>query len=173
MIPSVMAGTVCGVVRDLLQFLRTCLHSHTRLAAENLFLRKQLAFYLERETKPRRASDATRVTLVLLGELSPRTFCAFRREFRAELQCARGAVCSLSQRGMSALLNVTGHSWMASPRAGARSAAWSGPVVHLERRKQRAVRALPACRRPSSCRSRTAQREGPTWVLPQLGQPQA
>jgi transposase InsO family protein len=62
-----MPGTVCGVVLDLLQLLRTCLHSHARLAAENLFLRKQLALYLERKTKPRRASHATRVTLVILG----------------------------------------------------------------------------------------------------------
>jgi hypothetical protein len=34
------------------------------LAAENLFLRKQLAFYVERQVKPRRADDATRITLV-------------------------------------------------------------------------------------------------------------
>ena len=31
---------------------------------ENLFLRKQLAFYLERRVKPRRADGATRITLV-------------------------------------------------------------------------------------------------------------
>jgi putative transposase len=40
---------------------------HTRLAAENLFLRKQLAMYLERQVKPRRADDATRITLVVLA----------------------------------------------------------------------------------------------------------
>ena len=59
-----MASTVFGVVRDLLQLLRIRLHSHTRLAAENLFLRKQLALYIERRTTPRRASGATRVTLI-------------------------------------------------------------------------------------------------------------
>jgi hypothetical protein len=37
-----MTGTLCGVVRNLLQLLRIGLHSHTLLAAENLFLRKQL-----------------------------------------------------------------------------------------------------------------------------------
>jgi hypothetical protein len=37
------------------------------LAAENLFLRKQLALYLERQVKPCRASDATRLTLVMLA----------------------------------------------------------------------------------------------------------
>jgi putative transposase len=33
------------------------MRSHTRLAAENLFLRKQLAFYCERRIKPRRLDD--------------------------------------------------------------------------------------------------------------------
>jgi len=33
--------------------------SHTSLAAENLFLRKQLALFQERKVKPRRADDAT------------------------------------------------------------------------------------------------------------------
>jgi putative transposase len=43
------------------------LRSHAHLAAENLFLRKQLALYLEREVKPRRATNATRLTLVVLA----------------------------------------------------------------------------------------------------------
>jgi putative transposase len=61
-----MATIVFGVVLDVLQLLRSGLHSRTRLAAENLFLRKQLALYIERKTKPRRASNATCLTLVLL-----------------------------------------------------------------------------------------------------------
>ena len=43
------------------------LRSRTQLAAENVFLRKQLALYLERQVKPRRADDATRITLVALS----------------------------------------------------------------------------------------------------------
>jgi hypothetical protein len=43
--------------------------SHTQLAAENLFLRKQLALYVEREAKPCRVDDATRVALVVLSRL--------------------------------------------------------------------------------------------------------
>jgi hypothetical protein len=39
------------------------------LAAENLFLRKQLALYQERRVKPRRADDAMRITLVILARL--------------------------------------------------------------------------------------------------------
>jgi transposase InsO family protein len=44
----------------------TC-SSHRRLAAENLFLRKQLAFYIERKVRPRRLNDATRIALVVLA----------------------------------------------------------------------------------------------------------
>src|SRR4030095_11679150 len=44
-----------------------CLRPSAALAAENLFLRKQLALYQERHIKPRRATDATRLALVWLG----------------------------------------------------------------------------------------------------------
>ena len=40
---------------DALHFLRLCLRSPTALAAENLFLRKQLALYQERQGFPGRA----------------------------------------------------------------------------------------------------------------------
>jgi hypothetical protein len=43
------------------------LRSRTSLAAENLFLRKQLAFYQERKVKPKRADNPTRLTLALLS----------------------------------------------------------------------------------------------------------
>ena len=40
-----------------------------QLAAENLFLRKQLALHVERQVKPRRADDTTRIALVALSWL--------------------------------------------------------------------------------------------------------
>src|ERR1700686_3754821 len=43
--------------------------SRSQLAAENLFLRKQLALYQERRVRPRRPDPATRVVLVLLSRL--------------------------------------------------------------------------------------------------------
>jgi len=52
---------------DLVHFLCLGLRSRASLAAENLFLRKQLAFYQERTVKPRRADNPTRLTLVLLS----------------------------------------------------------------------------------------------------------
>lgn len=41
--------------------------SQSALAAENLFLRKQLALFQERKVKPHRANNATRFLMVLLG----------------------------------------------------------------------------------------------------------
>ena len=43
------------------------LRAKSSLAAENLFLRKQLSFYQERKIKPRRTSHPTRLTLVWLS----------------------------------------------------------------------------------------------------------
>jgi len=58
-----------NLLLDLLWLLRLGLGSRATLAAENLFLRKQLALYLDRRVKPQRASDATRLTLVFLSTL--------------------------------------------------------------------------------------------------------
>ena len=60
--------TVVRIGYDLLR-LATVVRSHAHLAAENLFLRKQLALYVEREVKPRRAGEATRIVLVGLSRL--------------------------------------------------------------------------------------------------------
>ena len=54
---------------DSIRFLGRLLQSRSALAAENLFLRKQLALYQEREVRPRRATDATRLTMVLAARL--------------------------------------------------------------------------------------------------------
>lgn len=62
-----MVRTVFDLVVDVVLFVGLGLRSHGRLAAENLFLRKQLALYLERQVKPRPASNATRLTLVVLA----------------------------------------------------------------------------------------------------------
>ena len=58
-----------AVAVDMLRLISSAARSHSQLAAENLFLRKQLAFYVERQVKPRRADDATRITLVALSSL--------------------------------------------------------------------------------------------------------
>ncbi len=60
-----------GLGVDLVRLLGASVRARTALAAENLFLRKQLALFRERQGKPRRASDPLRLALVLAGpELS-------------------------------------------------------------------------------------------------------
>ena len=61
--------TVLFVAGDVLRLVAAAMGPHSRLAAENLFLRKQLTLYVERQAKPRRADDATRIALVVLSRL--------------------------------------------------------------------------------------------------------
>jgi hypothetical protein len=75
---------------DLLRFLVLSLRSKTSLAAENLFLRKQLGFYQERRIRPRRIDSSTRLTLVWLSRwfewrnalaiVRPKTFIGWHRK---------------------------------------------------------------------------------------------
>jgi len=51
--------------------IRLIFRSRRALAAENLFLRKQLTFYVERKIRPRQATDATRLVLALLSNWFP------------------------------------------------------------------------------------------------------
>lgn len=57
------------LLQDAIRLLLLGTRSRAALKAENLFLRKQLVLYLERKAKPRRAHDATRLTLALLSTL--------------------------------------------------------------------------------------------------------
>ena len=59
--------TACGVFLDAIVFLGLNLRSRPALAAENLFLRKQLALYVDRKKKPHRATDSIRLTLAQLS----------------------------------------------------------------------------------------------------------
>src|SRR5271166_4753249 len=56
-----------NVLADLFRFLVLSLRSESSLAAENLFLRKQFAFYQERKIRPRRTSQSARVTLIFFS----------------------------------------------------------------------------------------------------------
>jgi putative transposase len=66
---SVVWRTAIRVLVDVVTFASVAVRSRSQLAAENLFLRKQLALYCERQVKPHRADDATRITLVMLAHL--------------------------------------------------------------------------------------------------------
>jgi putative transposase len=82
--------TLLKLVYDASSYLLVCLRPAPVLAAENLFLRKQLALYQERNVKPARATNATRITLVWLGRwfdwrqalaiVQPETFLRWHRQ---------------------------------------------------------------------------------------------
>ena len=58
-------SVVSELFGDLLRLANSAVRSQGSLVAENLFLRKQLAFYQERKVRPRRLTDAARLTLAL------------------------------------------------------------------------------------------------------------
>ena len=74
---------------DLFRFMVLSLRSNSSLAAENLFLRKQLAFYLELRIKPQRTCHPGRLTLLWLSRyfdwrsaltvMTPKTFIGWHR----------------------------------------------------------------------------------------------
>src|SRR5215467_4294894 len=61
--------TLSSVACDLVRLLVLVSRSRRALAAENLFLRKQLAMFQERKVKPHRANDSTQLIMVILGRL--------------------------------------------------------------------------------------------------------
>jgi putative transposase len=81
---------LCHLIVDFVRLMRGLLQSRSALAAENLFLRKQLGLYQERQIRPRRATDCTRLAMVLLGRLfewkealrvvQPETFIGWHRK---------------------------------------------------------------------------------------------
>jgi transposase InsO family protein len=60
-----LIGMLLTLLDDGMRFL--CLRPNPALAAENLFLRKQLALYQERHVKPRRATHTTRLGFIWLA----------------------------------------------------------------------------------------------------------
>ena len=64
-----LAGIALRLIEDALRWLALLLRSTEAVRAENLFLRRQLALFIERGVRPRRVDAATRVSLVLLARL--------------------------------------------------------------------------------------------------------
>jgi hypothetical protein len=63
--------TISLVVADLVRLAFLATHSRRALAADNLFLRNQLALFKERKVKPRRANDSTRWMMATLSRMFP------------------------------------------------------------------------------------------------------
>jgi putative transposase len=64
-----LVTTFFGVGTGLLRFVPCLFRTRSALVAENLFLRKQLAFYRERDIEPRRLTDAAGICLVVWSRL--------------------------------------------------------------------------------------------------------
>jgi len=81
---------VWELLRDGLQFMNVVARPRTAVAAEVLFLRKQLAYYQDHQIRPRRLTDAARLSLVLWSRLfdwkealaivTPATFVRWHRK---------------------------------------------------------------------------------------------
>ena len=79
-----------ALIADAMRYLGLCLRPSPALAAENLFLRKQLALYQERQVKPRQATNAIRLAMVWLSRwfnwrsalniVTPETFTRWYRQ---------------------------------------------------------------------------------------------
>jgi hypothetical protein len=84
-----LAKLARALLADGMRFTALHARSRTALAAENLFLRKQLAFYQERKIRPRRFDNVTRSMLVVLSHglawkdalvnVTPKTFIGWHR----------------------------------------------------------------------------------------------
>jgi len=66
---SSFLAIVIHVMGDGLRFLRLAIRSHSARSAEIFSLRKQLAFYEERQVQPHRLEDSDRASLVLWSRL--------------------------------------------------------------------------------------------------------
>jgi putative transposase len=87
---SQLARILLMLLVDAVRFLSLCLRPCPALAAENLYLRKQLALYEERTVKPQRATNATRIMMIWLARwfdwrsalhiVQPETFTRWHRQ---------------------------------------------------------------------------------------------
>ena len=85
-----LTGLLLNLSADAWRYFILCLRPAPALAAENLFLRKQLALYEERQANPRRAADAIRLAMVWLSYwfdwqsalriVKPATFTGWHRQ---------------------------------------------------------------------------------------------
>jgi len=62
-----VSGILNQLIVEILRWFGLSFRSSSSIRAENLFLRRQLALYVERHSKPRRIDPATRITLSLLS----------------------------------------------------------------------------------------------------------
>jgi putative transposase len=64
-----LAKIALRLLEDAFRWMVLLFRSNESVQAENLFLRRQLALYIERGVRPRRIDAATRVSLAMLAKL--------------------------------------------------------------------------------------------------------
>src|SRR6266581_6195896 len=86
------------VVAETLRWCRLTLRSSRSIKAENLFLRRQLAPYVERGVKPQRIDPLTRIALTLLSRLFSWQDALVVPGVGREATCAGRAFCACTLR---------------------------------------------------------------------------
>jgi putative transposase len=96
-----VSGILIELVAETLRWLRLAFRSSQSIQAENLFLRRQLALYVERGVKPRRIDFVTRIGLTLLSRcfnwrdalvvVRPETLIRWHRADREQVSSAAPA----------------------------------------------------------------------------------
>ena len=66
---ATLARIALHLIEDVLSGMALLLRSIVAVRAENLFLRRQLALYIERGVRPRRVDAAGRISLALLARV--------------------------------------------------------------------------------------------------------
>ena len=102
--------TLLTLLVDGARFLWLCLHAPTALAAENLFLRKQLALYQERQIEAQRAPDARPPRAGLAGALV--------RLASGISHCTTGDLYPLASAGIPAVLALEVEAWTPADPSG-------------------------------------------------------
>jgi hypothetical protein len=89
-LPSFL-NLITDLAADAPRFLHPMFRSRTAFSTEVLFLRKQLAFYEDRQVQPRGLSDAVRFSLVLWSRLFDwrRALVIVKPEMRAPMEFSR------------------------------------------------------------------------------------
>lgn len=70
---------IIRVIGDFANYLWLCAKPSRNLAVENLFLRKQLALYKERQIKPGSTDPATRLSMAFLSQRFDWRYVQFQR----------------------------------------------------------------------------------------------
>jgi|SRR5919106_344919 hypothetical protein len=143
-----LATMLLALALDVLRFLGHCLRPHPTLAAEQLFVREQLALFHERGVRPRRTTDATR-----RGKQKPHMVFTLYHEPCHSLILSQGSHCEKTQTA------IAGHEACATGRSGWRI----GGPTHAIHPKMLCVRRPPAWRHRDGC-AQPAPRGAPTPV---------